>query len=53
MGSADPLWLHTEAALRSMEKVLAILAPTQEGVPKSARKNSDKYLKDGVKVEIS
>jgi hypothetical protein len=36
----------------SMEKVLAILAPTQEGVPKSARKNSDKYLKDGVKVEI-
>ena len=36
----------------SKEKVLAILAPTQEGVPKSARKNSDKYLKDGVKVEI-
>jgi hypothetical protein len=37
----------------SMEKVLAILAPTQEGVPKSARKNSDKFLKDGVKVETS
>ena len=36
----------------SKEKVLAILAPTQEGVSKSGRKNSDKYLKDGVKVEI-
>lgn len=36
----------------SKEKVLAILAPTQEGVPKSSRKNSDKYLKDGVRVEI-
>ncbi|TKB87437.1 MAG: DUF3192 domain-containing protein [Nitrospira sp.] len=34
------------------EKVLAILAPTQENVPKSARKSSDKYIKDGVKVEI-
>jgi hypothetical protein len=37
----------------SKEKVSAILAPTQEGVPKSARKNSDKYLEEGVKVEIS
>jgi hypothetical protein len=36
----------------SKEKVLAILAPTQEGVPTAARKSSDKYLKDGVKVEI-
>src|SRR5262245_43305661 len=34
------------------EKVLSILGPTQEGLPTSARKNPDKYLKDGVKVEI-
>lgn len=36
----------------SKEKVLAVLAPTQEGVPKTSRKNPDKYLKDGVRVEI-
>ena len=34
------------------EKVLAILQPTQDGVPKSSRKNPEKYIKEGVKVEI-
>jgi len=36
----------------SKDKVLAILQPTQEGVPKSSRKNPERYIKDGVKVEI-
>jgi hypothetical protein len=36
----------------SKEKVLAILQPTQDGVPKSSRKNPEKYIKEGVKVEI-
>jgi len=36
----------------SKDKVLSILQPTQEGVPKSSRKNPEKYIKDGVKVEI-
>ncbi|MDD5451748.1 MAG: hypothetical protein PHT49_07650 [Desulfovibrionales bacterium] len=36
----------------SKEKVLAILQPTQEGLPKSCRKNPEKYIKEGVKVEI-
>ncbi len=36
----------------SKEKVLAILQPTQEGVPKSSRKNPEKYIKEGARVEI-
>ena len=36
----------------SKEKVLAVLQPTQDGLPKSARKNPEKYLKEGIKVEI-
>ena len=36
----------------SKDKVLAILQPTQDGVPKSNRKNPEKYIKEGVKVEI-
>jgi hypothetical protein len=28
------------------------LRPTQEGIPKPSRKRPDKYIKDGVKVEI-
>lgn len=36
----------------SKEKVLVVFAPTQEGVPKSSRKNPEKYFKDGVRVEI-
>lgn len=34
------------------EKVLAILQPTQKAVPKSCRKNPEKYIKEDVKVEI-
>jgi hypothetical protein len=34
------------------DKVLAILQPTQEGLPKSGRKNPEKYVKEGVTVEI-
>ena len=36
----------------SKDKVLAILQPTQEGVPKSSRKNPEKYIKEDVRVEI-
>lgn len=36
----------------SKERVLAILQPTQDNLPKSARKNPEKYVKEGVKVEI-
>lgn len=36
----------------SKDKVLAILEPSQEGVPKRARKSSEKYIKEGVRVEI-
>ena len=36
----------------SKEQVLAILMPTQESVPRNSRKKSDRYLKDGVNVEI-
>jgi len=36
----------------SKEKVLSILQPTQVGLPESASKSPDKYIKDGVKVEI-
>jgi hypothetical protein len=36
----------------SKEKVLAILAPTQDGIPKSFRKNPDKYLKDGGRSKL-
>jgi len=36
----------------SKDKVLAILLPTQESVPRNNRKKSDKYMKDGVAVEI-
>lgn len=36
----------------SKDKVLSILEPTQEGVPKNARKNSEKYIKENVRVEI-
>lgn len=34
------------------EKVLAILEPTQESVPRNSRKKPDRYIKDGVNVEI-
>ena len=34
------------------EAVLAILEPTQVSVPRNSRKKSDRYLKDGVHVEI-
>jgi hypothetical protein len=34
------------------ENVLSVLMPTQESVPKSSRKNPEKYIKEGVKVEI-
>lgn len=36
----------------SKEKALSILLPTQSDLPKSTRKNPEKYLKNGVKVEI-
>jgi len=36
----------------SKEKVLSILQPTQEDLPKKYRKNPEKYIKNGVKVEI-
>lgn len=36
----------------SKENVLAILQSTQDGMSKSNRKNPEKYIKDGVKVEI-
>ena len=36
----------------SIEQVLAILEPTQEGLPRSARKSPEKYIKYGVRVEI-
>jgi len=36
----------------SKEKVFAILQPTQKGVPKSSRKNPEKYIKKGPRVEI-
>ena len=36
----------------SKDKVLAILEPSQEGVPKRARKSPEKYIKEGVRVEI-
>lgn len=36
----------------SKEKVLAILLPTQSNVPKSLLKNPEKYIKEGVKIEI-
>jgi hypothetical protein len=36
----------------SREKVLDMLQPTQEGIPKPNRKRPDKYIKDGVTVEI-
>ena len=36
----------------SKEEVLAILGPTQEGLPKRQRKNPEKYIKNGVNVEI-
>ena len=36
----------------SKQKVLPILLPTQAELPKRLRKNPDKYIKDGVKIEI-
>lgn len=36
----------------SKENVLAILQSTQDGMSKSNRKNPEKYIKEGVKVEI-
>ncbi len=36
----------------SKESVLPILQATQEGLPRSARKNPEKYIKADVKVEI-
>src|SRR3990172_12757044 len=36
----------------SKDKVLTILEPSQAGLPKSARKSPEKYIKEGVKVEI-
>ena len=34
------------------DHVLSILEPTQESLPRNARKKPDRYLKDGVHVEI-
>ncbi len=34
------------------EKVLAILRPTQESVPRNSRKKADRYIKEGINVEI-
>lgn len=34
------------------DKVLSILLPSQEGLPKNAMKRPEQYIKDGVKVEI-
>jgi hypothetical protein len=36
----------------SKERVLAALLPSQEGVPRNSRKKPDRYIKDGVAVEI-
>ena len=36
----------------SKEKVLAILQPTQEGLPNRTRRNPEEYIKEGVRVEI-
>jgi hypothetical protein len=36
----------------SKDKVLTILEPSQEGLPKRASKNPEKYIKEGIKVEI-
>ena len=36
----------------SIDQVLAILKPTQKGLPKSARKRPEKYIRNGVRVEI-
>jgi len=36
----------------SKEKVLSLLLPTQEDLPKRYAKNHEKYIKEGVKVEI-
>ena len=36
----------------SIDRVLAILEPTQKGLPRSVRKSPEKYIKNGVTVEI-
>lgn len=36
----------------SIDNVLALLKPTQSSLPQKNRKNSDKYYKDNVMVEI-
>lgn len=36
----------------SKDRVLAILEPSQTGLPKFARKSPEKYIKEGVKIEI-
>jgi hypothetical protein len=36
----------------SKEEVLAILGPTQDGLPANARKQPEQYMKDGVKIDI-
>jgi|TARA_R100000501_G_scaffold2927_2_gene6801 hypothetical protein len=36
----------------SKEEVLAVLMPTQEAVPRNSQKKPDRYIKDGVNVEI-
>ncbi len=36
----------------SKEEVLAILGPTQEGLPEKERKNPDKYYENDIKMEI-
>lgn len=36
----------------SKEEVIAILEPGQSGLPQSMKKDSDKYIKEGVLVEI-
>ncbi len=44
---ADKIELGSDKA-----QVLEILLPTQNELPKSARKNPEKYIKNNVKVEI-
>lgn len=36
----------------SKDEVLSVLQPTQEAIPSENRKRPEKYIKDGVRVEI-
>ncbi|MCE2484561.1 MAG: DUF3192 domain-containing protein [Desulfurellaceae bacterium] len=43
---------HQIALGDAKDQVLSILEPTQASLPRNARKKPDRYLKDGVHVEI-